>query len=263
MRVATFNIRTGLGRDGRDSWPFRRGRTAAAITRLDADIVGLQEAHAFQLRWLLARLPSFAAIGAGRDDGRSRGEHCAILYRADRLRLIEQRTRWLAETPDLPGSMSWGTRIPRIVTTGLFETVGTSGPVRFGVADTHWDGDSAAVRERSARILLSWLDPSVPWIVLGDLNATPAEQSVRTLLDAGLADALAHLPSRGLGAATHHRFDGATDGTRIDHILVSREWRVEEATVVQERVDGRLPSDHWPVAAALAMRKAEPKALAP
>lgn len=255
MRVATFNIRTGLGWDGLDSWPFRKRRTAAAIIGLDADIVGLQEARAFQLRWLLARLPLFAAIGAGRDDGRSRGEYCAILYRADRLVLIAQRTRWLSTTPDLPGSLGWGARIPRIVTTGLFGILGAPQNLRFSVADTHWDGDSAQIRERSAELLLSWLDPGMPWIVLGDLNATPTERSARTLLDAGLVDALGHLPARGPGVATHHRFDGATDGTRIDHILVSREWEVGKATVVQDRVGGRLPSDHWPVVASLTMRE--------
>jgi endonuclease/exonuclease/phosphatase family metal-dependent hydrolase len=255
MRVATFNIRTGLGWDGWDSWPFRRRRTAAAIARLDADVVGLQEARAFQLRWLLARLPAFAAVGAGRDDGRSRGEHCAILYRTDRLALIEQSTHWLCETPEVPGSRGWGARLPRIVTTGVFETVGPGARRRFGVANTHWDGDSAAIREHSAQLLLTWLDAGVSWIVLGDLNATPAERSVRMLLDAGLTDALASLPAEGPGAATHHSFDGATDGTRIDHILVSREWEVGGATIVQERIDGRLPSDHWPVVASVAVRE--------
>jgi endonuclease/exonuclease/phosphatase family metal-dependent hydrolase len=224
MRAATFNIRTGMAWDGLNSWPFRRRSTAEAIARLDADIVGLQEAHACQLRWLLGRLPFFDSIGVGRDDGRSRGEHCPILYRTDRFTLIEQRTRWLSDTPDLPGSRGWGARMPRIVTTGLFEAIDVLGSFRFGVANMHWDGDSAGVREHSAELLLSWLDADLPWIVLGDLNATPAEHCVRILLDAGLRDALGHLPARGLGAATHHRFDGATDGTRIDHILVSREW---------------------------------------
>jgi endonuclease/exonuclease/phosphatase family metal-dependent hydrolase len=261
MRVATFNIRTGLGWDGRDSWPFRRRRTAQAVARLEADIVGLQEARPFQLRWLLARLPAFAAIGAGRDDGRSRGEQCAILYRPDRLTLIEQSTRWLSETPDVPGSHGWGAHMPRIATMGVFEAIDERPAARFGVVDTHWEGDSAAIRERSAQLLLSWLDPRMPWIVLGDLNATPTERSVRILLDSGLTDALGHLPARGPGTATHHRFDGATDGTRIDHILVSREWEVRQATVAQDRVDGRLPSDHWPVVVSLAMREESRTAL--
>ena len=196
MRVATFNIRSGLAWDGWDSWPFRRRRTATAIARLGADIVGLQEARAFQLRWLLARLPAFAAVGAGRDNGRSRGEHCAILYRTDRLALLDRRTRWLSETPEVPGSRGWGGRLPRIVTTGVFETVRSAETVRFGVADTHWEGGSATIRERSAQLLLSWLDAGIPWIVLGDLNATPAERSVRTLLAAGLSDALGSLPAQ-------------------------------------------------------------------
>lgn len=258
MRVATFNIRTGIGWNGRDSWIFRRRRTAEAIARLDTDIVGLQEAHAFQLRWLLRRLPHYGSLGVGRDDGASGGEHCPILYRRDRLTLVEASTRWLSETPAVPGSRGWGSRAPRIVTIGLFDGREPLGPAtaRFGVANTHWEGDSAAVREQSARLMLSWLRLGVPWIVLGDLNATPAEHAVQLLLTGGLRDALAHLPAKGPGAATHHRFDGAVDGTRIDHIFVSDEWEVEQATVVQERVHGRLPSDHWPVVASLTMRGA-------
>lgn len=252
MRVATFNIRTCTDWDGLDSWPFRRRRTADAIRRLEADIVGLQEARGCQLRWLLRSLPGYAAIGVGRDDGRARGERCPILYRRDRLTLLDQRTRWLSETPDVPGSLGWGARLPRIVTMARFVFASDAAEtLRFGVANTHWDGDSAAVREHSASLLLSWLDAELPWIVLGDFNATPAERSVRLLLDGGLRDALAHLPPSGPGTGTHHRFDGATDGTRIDHVLVGREWEVAQATVVQERIRGRLPSDHWPVLAPL------------
>ena len=250
MRVATFNIRTCRGWDGLDSWPLRRRRTAEAIRRLDADVVGLQEARACQLRWLLRRLPEFASAGVGRDDGRARGEHCAILYRRERLTLLEQRTRWLSDTPDVPGSLGWGARLPRIATMARFVWSGDAGEaLRFGVADTHWDGGSAAARERSAALLLSWLDPALPWIVLGDFNATPAERSVRLLIEGGLRDTLARLPVSGPGAGTHHRFDGATDGTRIDLVLAGPGWEIGQATVVQERVHGRLPSDHWPVLA--------------
>ena len=80
LRVASFNIRTGLGRDGRHSWPLRAGACAKAIAGLAADVVGLQEVRAFQERGLARRLPGYAGAGAGRTDGRRRGERCTVAY---------------------------------------------------------------------------------------------------------------------------------------------------------------------------------------
>ncbi|MFA4966384.1 MAG: hypothetical protein WC709_12245, partial [Thermoleophilia bacterium] len=60
VRCASFNIRNGLGRDGRHAWPWRARACAAAIAGLGADVVGLQEVHAFQERGLARRLPAYA-----------------------------------------------------------------------------------------------------------------------------------------------------------------------------------------------------------
>lgn len=263
LRVATFNIRKGRAWDGSDSWPLRRAATAQAVARLRADVVGLQEVYGFQLRDLLRRLPGYGACGAGRDDGRERGERAAILYDARRLALERWVTRWFSDTPDVPGSVTWGDPPPRVATLAWFAerseergggaVAGADVPPRprFAVANAHWDGASAAARLQSARALLEWIDDDLPWVALGDLNATVDDPSVRRLLAAGLRDPLAHLGGGGPGAGTHHHWDGRTDWTRIDFVLVTWEWRVRAAAVVHDRVNGRLPSDHWPVLAAL------------
>lgn len=262
LRAASFNIRKGTAWDGRHSWPLRRAATALAVDRLHADIAGLQEVHGFQQRDLLRRLPGFAACGAGRDDGRERGERCAILYDARRLRLERWTTRWFSDTPDAPGSVSWGDPPPRVATLAWFaerakanidaEPTGVSAQsAHFGVANLHWDGASARARLRSAEALLDWIDLGLPWIVLGDLNTTADDASVQRLLSAGLRDPLRHLGAGGPGAGTHHPWDGRTDWTRIDFVLVTEHWRVRSAAVVHDRACGRLPSDHWPVMAAL------------
>jgi endonuclease/exonuclease/phosphatase family metal-dependent hydrolase len=272
LRVASFNIRTGLAWDGLDSWPLRKDAAAAAVARLRADIVGLQEVHGFQQRALLRRLPGYAACGAGRDDGDARGERCAILYDTRRLVLECCITLWFSDTPDIPGSVSWGEPPPRVATLAWFAERGTADvttgraggsattkpPARFAVANVHWDGASADARQHSAEALLEWIDGGLPWIVLGDLNTTANDASVRRLLDAGLRDPLGRLGAGGPGAGTHHHWDGRTDWTRIDHVLVTREWRVRAAAVVQDRACGRLPSDHWPVLAALELPAAMP-----
>ncbi len=252
LRVAAFNIRTGLGRDGRNAWPLRAGACAGAIAGLAADVVGLQEVHAFQERGLARRLPGYAGAGAGRSDGRCRGERCTVAYLTSRLRLEAWTVRWFSDTPWIPGSRSWGNPITRIVTLCRFTDLRTGD--HLGVANAHWDGASAASRQRSAEALLAWLDPSLPWIVLGDLNATAGDPAVARLVAAGLRDTLAHLGERGPQAATHHQWDGSTDGTRIDFILSDDRWDVHEARIDHARPGGRLPSDHWPVVAEVALR---------
>ncbi|MBE0527596.1 MAG: hypothetical protein IH629_00120, partial [Thermoleophilia bacterium] len=99
LRVATFNIRTGLGWDGRHSWPLRAGACASAIAGLSADIVGLQEVHPFQECGLARRLPGYAGAGAGRTNGRDRGERCTVAFLASRVRLEAWTVRWFSDTP--------------------------------------------------------------------------------------------------------------------------------------------------------------------
>src|SRR5690606_1273431 len=170
----------------------------------------------------------------------------------DRLRLDAWTVRWFSDTPTAPGSRSWGNPLPRIVTLCRFTDM-TNG-LRFGAADVHWDGASAVSRLRSAEVLLLWLDPAVPWLVVGDLTGTVADPAVALLLAGGLRDTLAYLGPRGPGAATHHAWDGSTWGTRIDHVLVDDRWDVLRAHIDHSRPGGRLPSDHWPVVADVILR---------
>ena len=249
LRVATFNIRNGRAWDGRESWPLRRRATAAAVARLDADVIALQEVYGFQQRYLRRRLHrlrpahEYAAAGAGRNDGRRRGERCSVLFRPPFM-LERELTRWFSDTPERPGTPCWDSRLPRIVTFAWFRHAASGR--RFGIANLHLESASARSRDRSAEALLQWLEPGLPWIVAGDLNATPDEPAVRRLLAGGLRDALLEVgPEPG---PTERR-----DGTRIDYLLVSDEWQVGAAAVRRETPDRRRPSDHWPVAADLTL----------
>jgi endonuclease/exonuclease/phosphatase family metal-dependent hydrolase len=252
LRVASFNVRTGYGRDGWNSWPLRAGACVSAVAGLDADVIGLQEVRLFQERRLARGLTGYAGVGAGRDDGRCRGERCTVAYRAARLRLEAWTVRWFSDTPRALGSRSWGNPIPRMVTLCRFQD--RRGGDRFGVANAHWDGASAESRLRSAEALLVWLDPALPWLVVGDLNATAGSPAVARLLAGGLRDPLAGLGERGPQAATHHAWDGSTEGTRIDFVLAGDRWDVLSAHIGHPRPNGRLPSDHWPVLADVALR---------
>ena len=93
---------------------------------------------------------------------------------------------------------------------------------------------------------------------MGDLNATAGDPAVARLVAGGLRDTLAELGERGPQAATHHPWDGSTDGTRIDYVLADDRWDVLGARIDHSRPRGRLPSDHWPVVAEVALRPAGP-----
>lgn len=56
IRVATYNIRTSLGMDGRHVWWLRRHRLIAVLRSLLLDLVALQEVRPVQLRWLRRRM---------------------------------------------------------------------------------------------------------------------------------------------------------------------------------------------------------------
>lgn len=240
LRIASFNIRNGRALDGRHLWWLRRRATLEAIRALDADVIGLQEAYRFQLRWLTRRLPAYTSHGAGRRDG-SRGEWCPILVRSG-IDVLGVVTRWYGESPDEPGTRLAGAAFPRIATIATLSMAGRA----VQVVNTHVDEADASRRLQSAQQLLTWLDRSIPTVVVGDLNATTSEASVRSFVDAGFQDAL-----EGVAGGTAHRFTGGTDGRRIDHVLVDRHWTARAARIAATPAQRPLPSDHWPVVADL------------
>jgi endonuclease/exonuclease/phosphatase family metal-dependent hydrolase len=245
LRVASFNVRNGWAFDWGRSWPFRRRALAATLEALDADVAGLQEAYAFQLRFLGRAVPGYRVGGEGRDGGQ-RGEHCPVLVRSAVARIVAARTRWYGEAPEAAGTRLPGARFPRIATTCRIELLAGGG--HLDVTSTHLDERCDAHRRRSAAQLVGWLDPSVPNVVTGDFNAGPDSPVVAPLLEAGFRHALPPGPG-----GTVHRFTGRVDGRRIDHVLVRGPLEVVAAGVVTgaDCVPARRASDHWPVVADL------------
>jgi endonuclease/exonuclease/phosphatase family metal-dependent hydrolase len=244
VRVVSFNIRNGRSPDGLNAWPLRRRRLAAEILALDADVVGLQEAYAFQIDFVLDHLAGYRRAGKGRRDGGRLGEHCAILS-SPRFEQLREATLWFGDRPHVPGSKLPGSAHPRIVTFARLRdrALGHS----FEVVNLHLDHRSQENRERSVEQLVQHLQEPVPRIVLGDFNARPANPVLGMMAAAGFTAAL---PLDAGGTA--HRFRGDVDGPQIDHIFVSPHWLVVDARVVRSTAGQRLhASDHWPVLAVL------------
>lgn len=266
LRVMSFNVRYGTADepDDRDEWPERRARVRAVVADHSPDIIGVQEVLRFQLDDLGRWFPGLAEVGVGRDDGREAGEYSAILYRRDRFELLEQGTFWLSDTPEVPGSKSWGNRIPRVVTWARLRD--RDGLGTFYVYNTHWDHQSQPSRERSAELLRAHIlarEHPDPVIVTGDFNAGELNPAYRMLLGDVAPDATGGRAELRLidtfravhpGAEEVGTFNGFGRGAgldKIDGVLVTSGWTVHDADIVRTRYGGRFPSDHFPVTARL------------
>src|SRR4051794_36090049 len=146
FRIVSFNIRNGRALDGHRSWPFRRSAVADTISGLDADVVCLQEAFGFQLRWLSRRLPAFDVYGRGRNDG-TRGERCAILTRRATVTVRRTWTKWYGDDADTPGTQLAGASFPRTAAFADLELIEDGATVL--VVNTHLDEASARNRALS------------------------------------------------------------------------------------------------------------------
>ena len=256
LRVVSFNIRYGTAQDGDNEWSKRRQMLFEVTRELDADILGLQEALAFQIDEIEAAVQDYAAIGVGRDDAARAGEYTAILFRKSRLRVADAGTFWFSDTPEVPASRSWGNRITRICTWARFVDRDGRG---FYVFNLHLDHESQPSRERSvallARRIAARAFPAEPVIVTGDFNAGERNPAITTLVErpdaaSRLVDTFRVLYPAATDVGTFTGFTfGNTAGEKIDYVLVQPGTEVLSAEIVRTSRENRYPSDHFPVAA--------------
>jgi endonuclease/exonuclease/phosphatase family metal-dependent hydrolase len=255
----SFNIRYGTAADGDNAWEHRRDAVIEVIDAFRVDVLGVQEALHFQLVELAAALPRYQRIGVGRADGAEAGEYAAILVDRTRLEVLEQGTFWFSDTPEAPGSASWGNDIPRICTWARLRD--REANRTFYVYNVHWDHQSQPSRERSAALLAETIGARAaaddPVLVTGDFNAGEANPAFRYLLEApglGLFDTFREVHPDASEVGTFNGFEGTTTGEKIDAVLASVHWQVVGAGIIRSARQGRYPSDHFPVMATLVLR---------
>lgn len=252
ITVMSYNIRLDTTADGINAWPHRKDAVAEMIgPKYQGDIIGLQEVLRRQLDDIQQRLPDYAWAGVGRDDGRDRGEFSPIFYRTERFRLLATNTFWLSETPELPGSRSWDAAITRIVTWARFEEISTG--QQLTVFNTHYDHRGEQARIESSRLLLgrvAEIAGETPYVLTGDLNVPENGQAYRVLADSSLLTDARYASESGHQGPTASFNDWETlraDESRIDYVFVSSGIRVLTHRILDDRYDGRFPSDHLPV----------------
>ena len=286
-RVATYNIRHGLGRDGR----VDLARTAGEIGALRADVVGLQEVdvaygprtgHEDQAARLGELRGWEVAFGAALDrppaePGRPRRRYGVALLTPHTL-----TGPVMHELPAHPGVPA-----PHESRGVLQARVTREAGEALELLVTHLDNDLPEHRTAEALGILRRAEELIgPAVLLGDLNASPHEPELRALGAGGWREAAGELrtareaEARGLGAAdggarraalhraTRHALhrllrrlpplapllgDPArpTHPARFPVRRIDSLWVRGPVTVLDLETGGLVASDHRPVVATL------------
>ena len=250
LKIATFNLRMDTPSDGETAWFHRKDMVNDLIRFYGFDLFGTQEGFTHQLNDIL-RLSDYRFIGVGRDDGKDAGEHCAIFYRSDRFKVLDQGDFWLSEHPEKPGRGWDGTCCNRICTWGKFEDL--KNHKQFYFFNVHYEYEGDVARRESSNLMISRIKSiagNQPVFLTGDFNAFPTEEPIRILNDSGfLNDSYKITKEAPFGpVCTYHGYDSTIKTEeRLDYIWVTDSIQIDKYGVLTNTLYGHTPSDHFPV----------------
>lgn len=243
FRIASFNIRCPADK-GDNTWQARLPRCLSVIRNRRFDVMGLQEATPGQIADLEKGLgTNWVRIGTGRK-ANLKGEASCIFLKKDRFSVLEQKTFWLSETPDVPGSRSWESAFPRICTWAKLKDRTTG--KEFFFFNTHLDHKSANARKNGMILIfkkMNELAKGSPVFFTGDLN-TPPESEPSSIARQHLFDAMDLSVEKHTGPVMTFTGYRKEHRSRIDYIYVSRGISVQKHATCNDRFDGKFPSDH-------------------
>lgn len=253
----TFNIRYDNPDDQENNWKFRKDRVATFIQQEKLDIVGMQEVLHNQLEDLKTRLPEYAEVGIGREDGKQKGEYAPIFYRKDRFKLLDSNTFWLSQYPDSVGFIGWDGACTRIATWAKLEDKST-GKI-FLAVNTHMDHVGVEARRKGALLIIKRIQDIVgnrPAVLTGDFNVNDKSEAYQTLTtnDFVLKDAYKTADVKEGVSYTFHDFEKVpmNEREKIDFIFVTPQIKVTRSWIPKENPDGKgVLSDHNPQLATL------------
>ncbi|MDA3911620.1 MAG: hypothetical protein PF448_09710 [Bacteroidales bacterium] len=130
----SFNIRYDNHHDGEFAWKHRKTEMTDFLSYYAPHILATQEALHSQVIYLDRNLTQYKNVGVGRNDGKTKGEFCAIFYDTTEISLIKQQTFWLSKTPEKV-SIGLDAAMERIFTFAKFKH--KSSIKQFWIFNTH------------------------------------------------------------------------------------------------------------------------------
>lgn len=244
------NIRFDNPNDHENAWGHRREFLAKTLLKHSPALIGTQEGREPQLRDFHTLLPDFE-MATGHRKWIAERMYPTIYFNPQKLSLKASGDSWLSETPSIPGSKSFGSQFPRLMTWGKFEIKNSHRQILL--INTHLDHIEETTRVEQAKVLVqeakNLLTEGMSLIVQGDFNTTPDSEVRKIIINAfpDLVDSWRIFNP--VEEASYHSFKGEYDHSmRIDWILVEKNLVVEASFMDRRMTEGdRFPSDHFPV----------------
>ena len=249
--VATYNLRYDNRGDSGNLWVNRAPVQANLIRFHDFDVVGIQEGLINQLEDLSKTLPQYARYGIGRDDGKASGEHSAIYFKKDKFKLLNSGDFWLSQTPDKPGKGWDATCCNRICSWVQLQDIASK--KKFYFFNVHFDHQGVIARIESAKLMIEKIKAIAgnnPVVFTGDLNGGRNSDCYKYIANAGIikdSHELAAFPYE--NNASFNSFRTPRGMEVIDHIFVTKQFKVKKWGILTDTYFGKYPSDHFPVMA--------------
>lgn len=255
-KVMTYNLRYANPSDAPNDWDTRKEAATAFILGESPDLLGVQEALNSQITFLETTLEGYGRIGVGRDNGANEGEFSAIYYSKNRYDVKESNTIWLSETP-CEVSLGWDGACRRVMTYAVLHDKTLNRDIAF--FNTHFDHVGKVARDSSAILVIETINKvaikrGIPAIFSGDLNATISDKPIQYLINQDvLSDSREIAKEINGGENSYHNWGKISDTGIIDYIMVSKEFKVKNYTVSEEKFNDIFLSDHNPIVVTLSI----------
>ncbi len=265
LRIVSYNLLFDLydqNHPEKHRWPQRQQRVVEHLQHLNADVIGTQELQRNQLDALMRALgDQYAYYGIGSKQEGAAGDFDVIIYRRDRLKLIDAASHTVAT------EASYGAKY-KLVHGCIFcdKITGTY----FAFLNAHLSFANMNNRHKEAKFLASLArcySECSPVIVTGDFNTFPmlpehdlpaydGDQVLCILMSQGLCNSMQGAVCGHFGPLSTTNFceesrevfvDRGTPGVMLDHVLVSDSIKVIGHVHDAARIDGEYASDHFPV----------------
>ena len=254
LRVITSNIRYDDPRDDPNRWNDRKDYLAETLLSASPDIIATQEGFFWQIEDLIKLFPNLNLVDQHRNWDKERMYPC-VFYNPNLLTLNKSGDLWLSETPTIPGSKSYDSAWPRMLTWTIFDLKDSN--LQFLFVNVHLDHIYESTRLKQSRVLTEQIKQvntsALPLILVGDFNDSPLS-GTRNLIMEQLSDLYDPWIANGVQEHTsHHGFKGGSEGERIDWILLDKNFKVPNIELdcrckkLKNPEGTRFPSDHYPV----------------
>lgn len=245
LSIISFNIRYDNPDDGEHAWENRKEACLSMFKELRPDIFGLQEALETQLEYLKDSLSQYQTVGLGRDPKSDKNEYCPVFFLKDKFELLDSKTFWLSETPEMP-SKGWDSKYNRIATWVHLKDRKTSKEVIY--LNTHFDHKGKLARYESSKLLIESLksigENSVPILVSGDFNALPNDSLFIPIKDY-LQDLRMTVASNDSMQTTNGW--GTEPPSKVIDYIFFKQIEPVSYTVITKNYSVPYISDHYPI----------------